>query len=54
MICSSRWECLTEEAAHSSLSVLAARWYPALEQADDAYNRLGSLMELWGNDLYDA
>jgi hypothetical protein len=35
MICSLRWECVTEEAAHRSFAVLAAWWYHALEQAED-------------------
>lgn len=42
------------EAAHGSLSDQAVWWHHALEQAEDAYNRLGSLMERWGDDLYDA
>ena len=42
------------EPAHSSLSDQAVWWHQALEQAEDAYNRLGSLMERWGDDLYDA
>lgn len=54
MICSLRWECLPGEVAHHSLPILAAWWYHALEQAEDAYHRLGSLMERWGNDLSDA
>jgi hypothetical protein len=32
----------------------AAWWHNALEQAEDAYNRLGRLMERWGDALYDA
>ena len=54
MICSLRWEYLTGEAAVSSLSILAAWWYHALEQAEDAYHRLGSLMERSANALSDA
>ncbi len=43
-----------KKAAHRMRFDQAAQWHHALEQAEDAYNRLESLMERWGDDLYEA
>src|SRR5690242_13756244 len=43
-----------KKGAHDSLSDQAEWWHHALDQVEDAYNRLGSLMEYWGDAIYDA
>ncbi len=37
-----------KKTAHRMRFDQAAQWHHALEQAEDAYHRLGSLMERWG------